>query len=311
VAAIHCIAKGAFFGAVTGAVKGAASGAVAGAVKALITGGGKEAIKQGALDGAASGFMSGAITGAITGALTSSYCFIAGTAVLAAAGYVLIEDIQVGDEVWSWNESENKAEIKEVVETYVNETYELTHISVDGEEIVSTPAHPYYSPGKGWVKAGDLRAGDVLVTVNGEYKIVEWVQHEILESPVLVYNFQVDGNHTYYVAFESISVHNSCDTERGLRRQREANMNNHEKITYNGRDRIPDYLMRDPETNIIKTIGEAKSVRYLSKSPQLIDMFSYGFENGCKMFIKIERWTRLSKPLLQMLQEYSVSIGVF
>ena len=37
---------------------------------------------------------------------------------------------------------------------------------------------------QGWTAASKLRAGDVLVTVNGEYVVVEWVQHEILESPV-------------------------------------------------------------------------------------------------------------------------------
>lgn len=162
------------------------------------------------LDRAAQGYMFAAITGAIQGALTSPYCFVAGTAVLTAAGLVAIETIKAGDVVWSWNEETGKAELKEVVETYVNETDELTHVWVDGEEIVSTPAHPFYSPAKGWINAGDLRAGDVLVTVNGELKIVEWIQHELLESPVLVYSFNVEDCHTYYVSAPSFLVHNAC-----------------------------------------------------------------------------------------------------
>ena len=57
--------------------------------------------------------------------------------------------------------------------------------------------------------AAHLRAGDILVLVNGEYVVVEKVQHELLESPVKVYNFQVADYHTYYVA-SGVLVHNMC-----------------------------------------------------------------------------------------------------
>ena len=90
--------------------------------------------------------------------------------------------------------------LKRVVETYVNETDELTHVFVDGEEIIATPSHPFYCPAKGWTDVSHLRAGDILVLVNGEYVVVEKVQHELLERPVKVYNFQVEDYHTYYVA---------------------------------------------------------------------------------------------------------------
>ena len=95
-------------------------------------------------------------------------------------------------------------------ETYVNQTSELVHVFVGGEEIVTTPTHPFYSPVKGWTDAAQLRAGDILVLVNGEYVVVEKVQHEILESPINVYNFQVAGDHTYYVSDIGVLVHNAC-----------------------------------------------------------------------------------------------------
>ena len=46
--------------------------------------------------------------------------------------------------------------------------------------------------------------------VNGEYVVVEKVQHELLESPINVYNFQVAGDHTYYVSDIGVLVHNAC-----------------------------------------------------------------------------------------------------
>ncbi len=36
------------------------------------------------------------------------------------------------------------------------------------------------------------------------------MQHELLESPVKVYNFQVEDYHTYYVADSCVLVHNIC-----------------------------------------------------------------------------------------------------
>lgn len=58
--------------------------------------------------------------------------------------------------------------------------------------------------------SGAIAAGDVLVLVNGEYVVVEKVQHEILEAPVTVYNFQVEDFHTYFVTESAVLVHNAC-----------------------------------------------------------------------------------------------------
>ena len=158
------------------------------------------------------------VGGAAGGASAYNYpghnCFVAGTAVLTSIGAKSIETVQPGDLVWAWDEDTGDVSLKKVVETYVNETGELVHIWADGEEIVATPSHPFYSPVKGWTDAVRLRAGDVLVLVNGEYVVVERVQHEFLESPVTVYNFQVEDYHTYYVA-SGVLVHNECKLTGG------------------------------------------------------------------------------------------------
>ena len=59
-------------------------------------------------------------------------------------------------------------------------------ISYD-EEIIATPSHPFYVPRQGWTDAIHLKAGDILLTVNGEYVVVEKVQYELLEDPVNLY----------------------------------------------------------------------------------------------------------------------------
>ena len=142
--------------------------------------------------------------------MSMSVCFIAGTEVLSESGHRLIENIEAGDYVWATNPETGETDLKRVVQTFENETSELIHITVNGEEIVCTNEHPFYVPVKGWTAACQLRAGECLQLVNGEYVIVEQVQHEILESPIKVYNFEVEDFHTYYVGNSDILVHNDC-----------------------------------------------------------------------------------------------------
>ena len=137
-------------------------------------------------------------------------CFIAGTLVATETGYVTIENIKVGDLVWAHDPETGETALKPVVQTFRNETTEWIHVTVKGETLTCTPEHPFYVPKKGWTSAIDLRAGDILVMLNGEYVVVEQVQHELLESPETTYNFEVEDYHTYYVSTVEVLVHNAC-----------------------------------------------------------------------------------------------------
>ena len=141
---------------------------------------------------------------------TPSACFVAGTAILAELGRKPIEEIDVGDLVWAHDIETGRKSLKKVVQTFVRESVELVCIYIDGEEIVTTPEHPFYIPQKGWVSAIQLKAGDILVLHNGNYIVVEKIQHKVLENPVRVYNFEVEDFHTYYVGQSAVLVHNTC-----------------------------------------------------------------------------------------------------
>ena len=176
-------------------------------------------------------------------------CFVAGTAIAAAAGYVAIETLKPGDLVWAWDEETGDVALKPVKQLFVNESDELIHLTVNGEEITTTPTHPFYVAHKGWYAAVDLRAGDILVLVNGEYVTLEKTQHEILEAPITVYNFEVEDYHTYYVGTDGVLVHNSCH----------ANSLKSEKTNYG-------YQLQDRNGNILK-YGETTrpTARYSKK----------------------------------------------
>ena len=162
----------------------------------------------------------------------TSYCFVAGTLVTTEDGQEPIEEIEVGDKVLSEDETTGEVAVKTVTETYINETDELIHICVNGETISATPTHPFYVDKLGWTLARSLRAGDVLVLSNGELVTVEWVQHEILESPIKVYNFEVEDFHTYFVGENGIFVHNGCGDNQSVYALYDENTN---QIEYVGR----------------------------------------------------------------------------
>jgi hypothetical protein len=125
--------------------------------------------------------------------------------------FVPIETIKAGDLVWAENPDARARELKHVVQTFINQTNEFVHISVDGQNITTTPEHPFWVSQKRWTKAAELKAGDKLVLQNGQIVTVEWVQHELLENSVTVYNFEVEDFHTYYVTDSAILVHNACN----------------------------------------------------------------------------------------------------
>ena len=91
-----------------------------------------------------------------------SVCFVEGTEVSAASGHIAIETVKVGNMVWATDPETGETGLKEAVRTFVNETSELVHIKVNGEEIICTNEHPFYSPVKGWTAAIQLRVGDKL-----------------------------------------------------------------------------------------------------------------------------------------------------
>ena len=138
-------------------------------------------------------------------------CFVAGTMILTASGLVAIENIKAGDKVISTYPETMETSPKTVLETYIREVTTLVHLTVNGEEIVTTVDHPFYVKNQGFIKAGELIVGDELLDVNGNVLLVENFDVELTDKPVKVYNFQVEDFHTYHVSGLGVLVHNAGD----------------------------------------------------------------------------------------------------
>jgi hypothetical protein len=82
------------------------------------------------------------------------------------------------------------------------------HLTIDDEQIETTPEHPFYTWERGWVDASDLRAGEHIHRANDGYGIVQAIAVET--EPQVMYNLTVSQAHTFFVGEGRWLVHNAC-----------------------------------------------------------------------------------------------------
>jgi len=159
----------------------------------------------------------------------SGYCFIAGEQVIVAeyddlifVQYVManVETIKIGDKVLAKDHKNPDGPLVEctVINTFVHYDKEVATVtltnpnSLEPLEITGTLEHPFYVQGKGFIAIGDLELGDICVSPDGsEFTVTNILLHEERQT---VYNFEVEGAHTYYVGTDidnAVLVHNLCD----------------------------------------------------------------------------------------------------
>ena len=141
-----------------------------------------------------------------------SSCFDGDTPVATETGSRRIDEIQIGDRVWSYNVETGERSLKAVKEVFVRENDELLHIETSRGAVDATTSHPFYVVGKGWVAAGDLAVGDSIQAISGDAGVVTSLELEKLDRPIFVYNLDVEDFHSYFV--EGVLVHNNCDYKK-------------------------------------------------------------------------------------------------
>ena len=136
-------------------------------------------------------------------------CFPAGTKILTNFGYKNIEDIKINDIVYSFNEKTNKVELNTVAKTFIHEDTEIYEIYINDEIIKVTPHHRFYIKRNNkfeWIEVKDLTLTDKLF--NNKNKLITINKIEYKKETNIVYNFEVQNNHTYFVSNKNILVHN-------------------------------------------------------------------------------------------------------
>ena len=141
-------------------------------------------------------------------------CFPAGTLVHTEQGTKNIEDIQVGDLVWAYDEDTDTLALQPVIDIMQNESDHTISLYTETEVIETTAIHPFYTEG-GWKDASELEEGDKILTKEQEKVEIKKVEYNY--EPKKVFNFEVAYFHTYFVGQQKVLVHNAgkCLTELG------------------------------------------------------------------------------------------------
>lgn len=207
---IVCFITGARNMSIKLANKGAAFGGAINAIKEYIRTGDFEDAFYGMLEGSANGYMWGAIFGVITGGFSSKYCLTGDTFVQTLCGPKCIADIQIGEQIYSYNEETGTINVDTVTQVIQSNTTHIIELIINGETIRTTSSHPFLSE-SGWISAGALRVGDAIITTSGT-ATVDSINTCQLAQPILTYNLCVEKSHNFIVGKNNIVVHNVCRT---------------------------------------------------------------------------------------------------
>jgi hypothetical protein len=131
---------------------------------------------------------------------------VKGTPVRTERGLVPVETILPGDRVLAQDQDSGELTLKPVLATTLRPPTKVMRIRAGGEEIVTTPGHPFWVSGRGWRMARQLQAGDILHTLGGALPI-ENVETLTRDEPV--HNLVVDDFNTYFVGQVGLLVHDS------------------------------------------------------------------------------------------------------
>ena len=141
-------------------------------------------------------------------------CFVGGSKVSMADGrFKIIESVQIGDSVLTYNFENQELEINPVLHVDAPVHHKLVKVVFSNrKEIVSTEDHPYYVKGKGWcsfnpqqtqknynIQAEQLEVSDYCFSIKmNKLRKVKILQIEALEKSVKTYNLTKIGNSNNY-----------------------------------------------------------------------------------------------------------------
>lgn len=132
--------------------------------------------------------------------------FSGDTVVTTVGGPVAIEDIQAGDLALAYHEALGTSGYYTVTTAVVHLDPVVVVLTLDDEQIETTPEHPFFTLTNEWITAGDLKVGNRIRRADGSYGMVQslnWIQ-----QLQLMYDLTVADAHTFYVGQARWLVHN-------------------------------------------------------------------------------------------------------
>ena len=141
------------------------------------------------------------------------FCFVAGTKVKTENGFKNIEDIKIGDKVYSFNLDNNEIELKEVLELIHSSAKDTYKMTIGGKTVEMTSKHQVYIVDKGWTRAYNIKIGDMMLSANGDKVKITNIEHIKYDEPIDTYNLTVEDNSNYFVTDIQVLVHNALPSK--------------------------------------------------------------------------------------------------
>ena len=141
--------------------------------------------------------------------LTKNGCFVAGTLVKTEYGHKKIEDIKIGEKVYTLNLENQKFEYKIVLEIFKNKAPSTITIQFENEiEVETTPNHKFFVINREFIEARNLEIGDIVLNNNSLGKKITNIKYNYYFEKD-VYNLFVEDNNNYFVSEFGVLVHNN------------------------------------------------------------------------------------------------------
>ncbi|RIK43046.1 MAG: hypothetical protein DCC58_10205, partial [Chloroflexi bacterium] len=231
-------------------------------------------------------------------AIDAACSFSGDTNVATAEGAKDIAEIKPGDEVLAFHEATGDTGYYTVTAIWSHVDPVVVRVTVGGETIETTPEHPFYVLGSGWVSASGLEAGTSVRDASGNYSSITDVQSDRKQQAM--YNLTVARANTYFVGSGQWLVHNSCwnwadpntlldhftrhGKQFGAATPDEYAKMAHEFFLRSQADRLPTKI--DPSTGIIRVY-----------EPSTQTFGSYNADGSTKTFIKGFRQSQWDKQV--------------
>ncbi|MEZ4730246.1 MAG: polymorphic toxin-type HINT domain-containing protein [Caldilineaceae bacterium] len=148
--------------------------------------------------------------------------FSAGTLVMTEHGEQPINTIEVGDRVLAYHEVLGETGNYTVTAVISHTDSVIEYLTIDGEQLETTPEHPFFTQERGWVEADELWTGAHVYRADGRLGTVQNAIVARRQQPM--YNLTVAQAHTFFVSDGQWLVHN-CPPEQFVRYGSQAEAN--------------------------------------------------------------------------------------
>ena len=139
--------------------------------------------------------------------LAGDYCFTENTLVASQSGPKAIQDIEVGDRVWSCDFSSGveDCKLRKVTKTFVRKVSEVWNLHTQNGKVKVTPNHPLYVSGLGYISLEEIYNKLHLKGYNFKLRTLKGSGSEIVHiskdnQDFWVYNIEVEDAHSYFVS---------------------------------------------------------------------------------------------------------------